>query len=56
LMDDTPMMDLFAPANAKPVSTFGAGVMTVTVPPETVIALKPKERELGGYSRYKRVP
>jgi glycosidase len=56
LMDDTPMMDLFAPANAKPVATFGAGVMTVTVPPETVIALKPKERELGGYSRYKRVP
>ncbi len=56
LMDDTPLVDLFAPADAKPVTGFGAGVVTVTVPPETVLALKPKERDLGGYSRYKRVP
>jgi glycosidase len=56
LMDDTPMMDLFSAPDAKPVTTFGAGLLTVTVPPETVLALKPKERNLGGYSRYKRVP
>ena len=56
LMDDTPLMDLFAAANAKPVTNFGAGMLTVIVPPETVLALKPKERKLGGYSRYKRVP
>jgi hypothetical protein len=38
------------------VTTFGAGLFTVTVPGETVLALKPMERKLGGYSRYKRVP
>jgi glycosidase len=56
LMDDTPMHDLFAAAGSKPITTFGAGLMTITVPAETVIALKPVERNLGGYSRYKRVP
>jgi glycosidase len=56
LMDDTPLINLFAPAGAEPVTNFGAGMITVTVPPESVLALKPKERELGGYSRYKRVP
>ncbi len=56
LMDDTPLIDLFAPPNAEPITGFGAGIVTVTVPAQTVLALKPKERELGGYSRYKRVP
>lgn len=30
-------------------------MMTVTVPAETTLVLGPVERELGGYSRYKRV-
>jgi hypothetical protein len=29
--------------------------MTVTIPPETIYVLKPREDSLGGYSRYKRV-
>jgi glycosidase len=53
LMDDTPMMDLLSPVDAPPVSTLGAALMTVTVPPETVFILVPRERSLGGYSRYK---
>jgi glycosidase len=56
LMDDTPLRDLLAPADAKPPAVFGAGVVTVTVPPEAVLVLKPEPRALGGYSRYKRVP
>lgn len=56
LMDDTPMINLFAPADAKPITTFGAGLLTVSVPAGTVMVLKPVERKLGGYSRYKRVP
>jgi glycosidase len=56
LMDDTPLRDLLAAPGAPPVATFGAGVVTVTVPAETVLVLKPVPRQLGGYSRYKRVP
>lgn len=56
LMDDTLMVDLLAAADAAPVTTFGSGFMTVTVPPETVLVLKPVERKRGGYTRYKRVP
>ncbi|MFZ2989751.1 glycoside hydrolase family 13 protein [Ideonella sp.] len=54
LMDDTPLVNALDPA-APPVTVFGSGLMTVTVPAKTVLVLKPKERELGGYSRYKRV-
>jgi glycosidase len=54
VMDDTPMVDALNP-KAPPVATFGSGFITVTVPPETTLVLQPKERELGGYSRYKRV-
>jgi glycosidase len=53
LMDDTPMVDAFNPD--KPITTFGSGFMTVTVPPQSAIVLQPQERKLGGYSRYKRV-
>lgn len=56
LMDDTLLVDLLAATDAAPVATFGSGFMTVTVPPETVLVLKPVERKRGGYSRYKRVP
>ena len=56
LMDDTPLIDLLAATDAAPVATVGSGFMTVTVPPETVLVLKPVERKRGGYSRYKRVP
>ncbi len=56
LMDDTPLINIFAAADSKPVAGFGAGMVTITVPAETVMALKPRVRELGGYSRYKRVP
>jgi glycosidase len=55
LMDDTPMVDLLAPAESPSVSTLQAAFLTVTMPPETVLVLSPRERSLGGYSRYKRV-
>jgi glycosidase len=55
LMDDTPLVDLLGPDGAPPVGVVGAAFLTVTVPPETVMALMPRERALGGYSRYKRV-
>jgi glycosidase len=55
LMDDTPMIDLLDSASASPVTKVDAAFLTVTVPPQTVMVLKPSERPLGGYSRYKRV-
>jgi glycosidase len=55
LMDDTPLMDLLSPADAPPAGVVGAAFVMVTVPPETVLVLMPRERTLGGYSRYKRV-
>lgn len=55
LMDDTPMVDLLAPADTPSVYNIQAALITVTMHPETVLVLKPRERSLGGYSRYKRV-
>jgi len=55
LMDDTPLVDLLRP-DVKSPATIGSGFITVTVPPKTAMVLQPKERNLGGYSRYKRVP
>jgi glycosidase len=56
LMDDTPMVDVLAPADSPFVCTVQAAFLTVTMQPETVLVLAPRERSLGGYSRYKRVP
>ncbi|HEU5104052.1 MAG TPA: glycoside hydrolase family 13 protein [Roseiflexaceae bacterium] len=53
LMDDTPMIDLLSSMDTPPVGTVGAAFMTVTVPAETVFMLMPRERSLGGYTRYK---
>lgn len=55
LMDDTPMVDLLGPADAPPAGTVGAAFLTATVPAEAALILVPRERSLGGYSRYKRV-
>lgn len=55
LMDDTPMVDLLGSDPDKFISTMGPGLINITVPAQTVMVLKPVERELGGYSRYKRV-
>ena len=55
LMDDTPLVDLLAENTAQPVTTMGPGLITVTVPAQSVRVLQPIERDLGGYSRYKRV-
>ena len=55
LMDDTPLVDALHP-EADPVATLGSGFVTLTVPAQTTLVLQPRERELGGYSRYKRVP
>ncbi len=55
LMDDTPMVDVFAPPDMPSVCSVQAAFLTVTMHPETVLVLKPRERSLGGYSRYKRV-
>lgn len=56
LMDTTLMFDLLGPADAPPAGTIESALMTVTVPPETVLVLAPREPALGGYSRYKRIP
>jgi hypothetical protein len=56
LMDDTPLVDLLAPPGAAPVTTIGSGFVTVTVGARSALVLAPKERDLGGYSRYKGVP
>jgi glycosidase len=53
LMDDTPMVDLLSPVDAPPVGVVGAAFMTVTIAPETIVILMPRERSLGGYTRYK---
>jgi cyclomaltodextrinase / maltogenic alpha-amylase / neopullulanase len=55
LMDDTPMFDLLAPDDGPSVCTLQAGFLTVNIPPEAALVLVPRERSLGGYSRYKRV-
>jgi hypothetical protein len=55
-MDDTPLVDLLGTDPKKHVTTMGPGLITVTVPPQSVMVLKPVERDLGGYSRYKRYP
>ena len=56
LMDATPMVDLLGSVAAPPAGTVDAACLTVTVPAETVLVLTPRERVLGGYSRYKRIP
>ena len=56
LMDATPMVDLLGAVAAPPAGTVDAACLTVTVPAETVLVLTPRERVLGGYSRYKRIP
>jgi hypothetical protein len=55
-VDGTPRVDLLAAPGAKPVASFGAGLVNVEVPPRTVMLLKLAPKALGGYSRYKRVP
>ena len=55
LMDTTPLFNLLDPADAEPIATVGAGLMTVTLPAQTICVLAPREQPLGGYSRYKRV-
>jgi len=55
LMDDTPMVDVLAPADTPSSCRIDAAFLTVTIPPETVLILMPRERSLGGYSRYKRI-
>jgi glycosidase len=56
LMDDTPLVDLLAAPDAPPVASIGSGFVTITVPARSALVLAPKEKALGGYSRYKRVP
>ncbi len=56
LMDDTPMVDVLGLVpNPQPMG-FGPGLITVEVPPQGVLVLKPQPKQLGGYTRYKRVP
>ena len=55
LMDTTPMVHLLGPASGAPACSIEAAFMTVTIPPETMYVLKPREEQNGGYSRYKRV-
>lgn len=56
LMDDTPLVDLLGTPGAAPVAGVGPGFVEVQIPARTVWVLQPVPRELGGYSRYKRVP
>jgi glycosidase len=54
LMADTPMVDALN-RSSEPVGAVSSGFLKVVVPPRTALVLKPQERDLGGYSRYKRV-
>jgi glycosidase len=56
LMDDTPMVDVLGLVSPAAPIGFGAGVITVELPPQGVLVLQPQPKALGGYSRYKRVP
>ncbi len=56
LMDDTPMVDLLGLVSALAPVYFGPGFITVDLPPRGVVVLQPRPKDLGGYSRYKRVP
>jgi glycosidase len=56
LMDDTPMVDVLGLVPGPVVTGFGPGFVTVEVPPRGVLVLAPRPKDLGGYSRYKRVP
>jgi glycosidase len=60
LMDDMPMIDLLRPLTGsntlETAPRFGAGFMTVTVPPRGALVLQPHRRDLGGYDRFKRAP
>lgn len=48
-------MNLLADDPHQAVTIIGHGLITVTVPAQSVMVLQPVERDLGGYSRYKRV-
>lgn len=54
LTDNTPTVDLLNP-QSKSITNVGSRFMTVTVPAKSARVPAPKERGLGGYSRYKRV-
>jgi hypothetical protein len=56
LMDDTPMVDLLGSNSLQTAPRFGAGFLIVTVPAHGVLVLQPRQPDLGGYDRYKRVP
>ncbi len=56
LMDDTPMVDVLGLVPQPGPMSFGPGFITVEVPPQGVLVLKPQPKALGGYTRYKRVP
>jgi glycosidase len=55
LMDDTPLVDVLGEQDGVFVSRVDAAFVTVKLPPQTAAALMPRERDYGGYSRYKRV-
>lgn len=55
IMDTTQLVNLLGPEDAVPVARVQAGLMTLSLPPETAWVLVPREPYLGGYSRYKRV-
>ncbi len=56
LMDGTPFVDVLGQAPKMPPAYFGPGFITIQVPPQSVLVLQPQPQDLGGYSRYKRVP
>ncbi|MDQ2692163.1 MAG: glycoside hydrolase family 13 protein [Chloroflexota bacterium] len=55
LMDYTPMFNMLSSKDTSPTSLVEAGLLTVTLEPETALVLIPGEHSLGGYRRYKRV-
>ncbi|MBL8306657.1 MAG: glycoside hydrolase family 13 protein [Rubrivivax sp.] len=55
LMPETPMVDVLGLVPDAAPAGFGPGVVTVEVPPQGVLVLRPQPKALGGYNRYKRV-
>ena len=56
LMDGTPLVDVLGQVKGLPELHFGPGLVTVELPPRSVVVLQPRPAALGGYSRYKHVP
>lgn len=55
LMDAMPLVDLLAADDTEVFAAMSAGTLQLTLPAQSIVALRPVLPDLGGYNRYKRV-